>query len=154
VVLIFVIWGSVIKKHFGGENSGPNLATEVMPMQDYNYNRAVVSDTFKLRLAKRDPFQTSRRRYATTKNTTKNTGGIKKTNRPKTNKTLVWPQITYHGFVKSDRNNTKLVIVKINNKLFRKRENERVENVKILKAYNDSLKVSFNNNLKTIIKAQ
>lgn len=151
IVLLIIIWGSLFYKYFGGEKHSERRLEVANSMLDYNYNYTIAKDTFQLKLTGRDPFGISSKIKREPKAKAPITKPVKKT-KPIVKKNIVWPTITYHGFVKGQHKTTRLILVKINNKLYRKREQETVDEITLTKAYNDSLIVSFNKNTKTIKK--
>ncbi|GAA3591086.1 hypothetical protein Q4Q39_15790 [Flavivirga amylovorans] len=152
IVLLIIIWGAVVYKYFGKSNASKknrdNNISNISSQPKYN----VTKDTFLLEIINKSPFKASKRikkpvqatkvKASTQKPILKH---IKKVN-------TVWPDISYHGFVKGNHKTTRLVLLKIDKKLYRKRENETVGDLTLVKAYNDSLIVSFNNIKKTITK--
>ncbi len=149
-VLLVVIWSSVIYKYFGNKKTETPSVTLNQP-PPISFNNQIDKDTFNL-VIKNDPFKASKSRFASEgvkKSASKNS---KKVSKKPISKKIIWPKITYHGFVKSERNPTKLALIKVNGKLHRKRENETIDNLSVLKAYSDSIIVSINNNNKTINK--
>lgn len=150
IVLLLIIWGSVIYKYFGNKTIviHPNAITNT-PLNKANLT--IVKDTFNLNIIAEDPFRISKKKAlvkAVNTSISKN-GSVKK----KLPTTVNWPSISYYGFVKGEQKDTKLVLIKINNRLYRKRELNTINDVTIVKAYSDSITVSFNKNKKTIQKA-
>ncbi|WP_299883438.1 hypothetical protein [uncultured Lacinutrix sp.] len=146
IILLLLIWGSVIYKYFGKTST---LVTEQVVNSNHlkpNLNYNIDKDTFKLSLEPRDPFKASKN-----KKTIVNASNSKK--RQPINKTkkanVPWPIIEYYGFVKGKQNSTKKVLLKINSKLYRKREKETIEALTIRKAYSDSILISYNKEHKT-----
>ncbi len=150
IVILVIVYGSVIKKCAGFGDSTPDTVLVTTSTPNYIKDAFEVKDTFNLNLNKRDPFDSSNRKFKYVSNKTEESKKPQVYSKKPVDKNLSWPTISYHGFVKSSRNATKLAIIKINNKLYRKREKENFENIKIVKAYKDSVIVSFNKELKTI----
>ena len=148
IVLLVIIWGSVFYKYFGDKKSLEKNQYAINLEPNYNKDYGIAKDTFLLKLIDRDPFGVSRvKRVNISKPLTKKaTKKVKLTLK----KSMVWPAISYHGFVKSEHSATRLILLKIDNKVYRKREKEIVSGVTLVKVYNDSLIVSLNNNIKTI----
>lgn len=151
IVLLIVIWGGVFYKYFGGKKHSDGRLNVVSSISNYKHDYTVAKDTFQLKLIDRDPFGVHNKFKRKSKVKTRITKP-KKNIKQKVKKNIVWPTITYHGFVKGEHNATRLILVKINNKLYRKREQQTVEDITLTKAYNDSLIVSLNKNTKTIKK--
>ena len=106
----------------------------------------IVKDTFQLKIINKNPFKVSRVLNKPTISMSKK--GVSK---QKTKTAVIsWPAITYYGYVKKDFNATKLILLKIGNKLYREREKQTINEIKLVKAYNDSLVVELSNNAKTI----
>ncbi|WP_346882334.1 hypothetical protein [uncultured Algibacter sp.] len=149
ILFLVVIWGSLIYKYFGNSTSldqgvySENIGVNIT--KDYG----IAKDTFKLKLATRDPFGVSRP-YTIKTNTKPSIKKQASAKKPVINKPLAWPTITYHGFVKANNSVTPLILLKINNRVYKKREKDIVNDITLVKSYNDSLIVSLNNNKKTI----
>lgn len=150
IVLLIIIWGSLIYKYFGKQNNYLPSQELAYSTTDYKYIYGMTKDTSALVLINFNPFKATKR--------VKKQVNLKKA-RPKNQsnktdkKTIVkWPNITYHGFVKGDSKATRLILLKIGNSLYRKREKETIKDVTLIKAFNDSLIVRYNNNKKTIKK--
>lgn len=146
IVLLVAIWGGVIYKYFIKKKiAAPENALHSKGMAiDYT----IAKDTFVLQLNSRDPFKASKRRRTQSNTTPQTKSSTNRAKQPK--KTLVWPNIQYYGFVKSAPNKTRKALVKINNRLHRKREREVIDEVKLVKAYSDSIIVMFNKEKKTV----
>ncbi|WP_298892444.1 hypothetical protein [uncultured Psychroserpens sp.] len=150
-ILVFVIYGGVFfkifkKKEVQLDNSAYN-STFSQQVSDFNIKRS----NFNISSMKSDPFGISkmRTRKPIVKMEPKSTFNSVP---QKTKTSMTWPRVTYYGFIKNNSKTTRLALIKINNKLHRKREQEKIDNILIVKAYNDSIKLSFNNTTKTIIK--
>nr|WP_308993692.1 hypothetical protein [Mariniflexile sp. KMM 9835] len=150
IVLLIIIWSSVFYKYFGGNKSSIKSNEAISSTINYKQKYAIAKDTFQLSLIDRDPFGISSRMIKTP--IAKKTVNKPKVTAKTIQKNIVWPNITYHGFVKGENETTRLILLKIDKILFRKREKEIVNDITLVKAYNDSLIVSLNNNKKTIKK--
>ena len=152
MIFFIFIWGSIIYKFFGNQNVYDENLIKVKSVKNYKHNYFIVKDTFELKLIARDPFGSSKhivRSEVIKKHTPQS--NIKKINSV-TKKNTIWPNIVYHGFVKNERNLTRLILLNVNNRLYRKREKDNIDELILLKAYNDSLIVTINNERKTIMK--
>ena len=63
-----------------------------------------------------------------------------------------WPNITYYGYIKSKDKIEELILVKIDNQLYKLRKNSNINGLIINKVYKDSIEVSFNKNKKFLYK--
>lgn len=146
IVLTLFVWGSVFFKFFGHKN--PEIEyTEYNKMSIVDYSKKTSKDTFYLKIES-NPFKLKKKSIVQTPKKTITT--VSKKNQ--TPKNVSWPKITYHGFIKSSSNTTKLALLKIDNKVYRTRELETIDDLKIVKAFSDSIIVSLNNQEKTILK--
>lgn len=148
IILLVIIWSSVFYKYFGGEKA----FEENLYLNNVGSSNAkeygIPKDTFQLKLISKDPFGVNRiKRHSISKPSTKK---IVKEVKPVLDKKLVWPTISYHGFVRSENNTTRLILLKIDNRVYRKREKETVKEITLVTAYKDSLIISLNDNTKTI----
>lgn len=145
IILLCFIWGSVIYKYFIKNESLKEQHQEVINL-NANYNYVVIKDTFKLNINNKDPFKVSKNKFYSKIVKPLEKKALKKSTKSNT----LWPNISYYGFVRGEKNKTKLALIEVNNRLYRKRENEKIEDLYLLKAYGDSVIVSLNNNTKTI----
>ncbi|WP_452602783.1 hypothetical protein [Pontimicrobium sp. MEBiC06410] len=149
IIFLIVIWGSVVYKYFVKESIV--LQENTINISNSTIDYAIAKDTFTLKLTSRDPFKASKRRIV--KNNKQTSTYTIAVNKNKSAKKLIWPNIEYYGFVKSTQNETKMVLVKINGKLYRKREKETIDDgLKIIKAQSNSIVIAFNKENKTIMR--
>lgn len=146
ITIMLFIYGSIFKKcsnsnKINSHNKIENTVNNVV----YNINK----DTFSLILTNKNPFTISKPNNS--KPVVKTTNPNNK-NKLKLKSFVSWPKIKYYGFVKSETQITKLSLLQIDNKLIKIRENEIVEDIKIVKAYSDSIILSLNNSKKTFLK--
>ncbi len=146
IVLLIAIWGGVIYKHFTKKKI--ELPENEIKSKSMAIDYTIAKDTFVLQLNTRDPFKASKNRRSQNNTTQQAKPSGNRTTKPK--QTLVWPNIQYYGFVKSTPNKTRMALVKINNQLHRKREKQTIDDVKLVKAYSDSIIVLFNKEKKTV----
>lgn len=147
IVLLVIIWGSVFYKYFGNKGTLDKKLYSSNLVSNNIKEYGIAKDTFKLNLINRDPFGVSKKvkKMALSKPIkTLKVKHITKKSKP------LWPTITYHGFVKGKNKSTRLILLKINNRLYRKREKQEINNIGLVKAYDDSLIVALNNTKKTI----
>lgn len=144
-VLLLFIWGGVFYKYFI-KKSAPQVDNVVSHIAlDGIMNNNQTKDSFKLALVNKDPFRLSK--FSISK---KKTSPLKKLRKPKIIKPLRWPKISYYGFVKRNNARTKLALVKVNGKLYRKREKEYINKLRLVKATGDSIIVSLSHQKMTI----
>ncbi|OEK09139.1 hypothetical protein A8C32_10415 [Flavivirga aquatica] len=140
----------MIYKYFGKSADSKDNRKKEMSSIDYKPKYKLTKDTFMLEIINKNPFKASketRKVVATNKIKSSRKNKIK----PKV-RNVVWPKISYHGFVKGYNKTTRLILLKIDKKLYRKREKDKAGDITLIKAYNDSLIVAFNNINKTIKK--
>lgn len=148
ITLTSVVWSLVFYKYFikKAESNLETGASSLVVNQKIDFN--IEKDVFNLTLNDRDPFKVSKNFKRKTNHKDKTKQRFVKPVTAKKN----WPKIEYYGFIKGNNNNTKLAILKINNKIYRKRENQEIQELKIKKAYSDSILIAFGKALKTIKK--
>jgi len=149
IAFCVVIYGAIFLKAFGKKNKvSDSIATIPNFKGNFNSNNTT-KDTFKLYVTDRSPFgEPSRSRKVISKPIAKNLFRLEK------KETVIsWPEISYFGFVKNKNNDQKLAVVKVNNVLYKKREGDELsDGLKIVRAYGDSIIVSYMRNTKTIIR--
>jgi len=151
VPLTIIIYSGLFLKHFGKKE----LIVEELAYNTTFSNQAsnfkIQRNDFDITKLENDPFGINKKRIRKPSETLKtekaNFSSPKKIEQKKP-----WPKITYYGFVKNSLSKKRLVLVKINSKLYRKREEEDIDDIKIIKAYNDSIVLNMDNENKTINK--
>ncbi|QXP58407.1 hypothetical protein [Olleya sp. HaHaR_3_96] len=148
VSFLLLITAGVLKKCSNKSSNALEAPIANVNIKPYE-NFSVSKDTFKLELLNRNPFKTGRSYITPVKI-------VKKSNSSAFNSVAVkkfkWPIIEYYGFVKGNNSKDRLALIKINNRLYRKRENQTLGDLKIKKAYSDSIIVIVNNSSKTIAR--
>jgi len=145
ILLLLCIWGAVFWKHFIKPKTEVAAMSVISPVA-YNTKFSIPKDTFDLEITN-NPFKTATLKRPVV--SARKSNAVKKKVKP-VNK--VWPSIQYYGFVKRSQNTTRLALIKVSNKLYRKREQESFNDLKLLKAYNDSIIITFNGDKKTIYR--
>lgn len=148
-MLIFILW-KVFSKIFGGINAVAEPVNQIIVEPIIPSNEVVTTQTYELNLNGRNPFKVSTK--ATEKRPQKKIPQRNKKNPSSVIKQVRWPSVKYFGFVKSERSANKLVVLKVNGRLYRKRVSESIQDITISKAYNDSIIVVFEGETKTIKK--
>ena len=140
--LLIIIWGSVIYKYFGKKEGNENLNFAELPLAKQNIRIDKTKDTFKLEFSGRDPFLNTKPITRPALKTTQSNTIAKKTNK-KTATNVMWPKIEYYGFVKSNNSKSELVVIKINSRLHKVRENQEIDELKITETSSDSIEIEF-----------
>jgi hypothetical protein len=149
IIAVIALWGTVgyrsvknffyTKEEFITENKKQNIKSILTQR-----------DTFNLGTLKYDPFLKK-----SIPKQTKIT--IHKTNKPQPKKNpeteISFPDVKYFGYIKSGKN-PEVLLLKINNKLCRIHKGENKDGILIKKIYEDSIRISFNKTLRTIIKVK
>lgn len=136
IIVVVAIWGGLIYKYvspfFSNNESLINTPKESFVNKETHIQS---KDTFELAILTHDPFLAktyykTKSSQTTAKNTTKKKAKKKK---------LVWPKISYLGFVKAQTNKSKLGLIRINKKLYKVRSKDNVANMSVFKVTNDSI---------------
>lgn len=147
VLLCIVIYTSIFFKAFSKKEVMKNDYAVVDNYKSIDLSLINHKDSIALFFPKRSPF-------GEPINSTKIIDQSFKTKRPKAKQikeTMVWPKILYYGFVKNSNNSQKLAIVKVNNILHKTREGTQLgKNLKVVRAYSDSIIISFYKDIKTL----
>jgi len=154
IIVVLGLWGSVfyktINQYFFTKGTSTNTAYSSGKIQFSQINK----DTFALEKVSRDPFLNKQTHevvsYPVKRYTSNTSTAIKRTKPAATQpkQLTVWPAISYHGYIKDSRG--ELVIIKINQKMFRLRKDALVDGIIIKKISSDSLELDFNKERKTI----
>ncbi len=146
LVVVLGIWGAAIYKFITGywskdqylENASA-ISGKVADLDGY-----ILKDTFALEPLKRDPFLgklTLRSGFVRTASRTAQKGAPPPI---KPDQNMSWPELRYFGFVENQDRGSKLILLRINGKLYKIREGDYAENIRVLQAVSDSVAVLFN----------
>lgn len=154
IVVVLGLWGSVfyktINQYFFTKETQANTTYSSGKIEFSQINK----DTFALEKVSRDPFlnkQTVEVVSYPKKQYTSNTSTVAKKPKPATiqpRQLTVWPAISYHGYIKDSRG--EMVIIKINQKMFRLRKDALADGIIVKKISSDSLELDFNKERKVI----
>lgn len=140
IVLMLIIWGGVFKKFLWNSNEPAETPTEYD--QTFELIIEAEKDRLEFHIENTNPFGVSELR---TKNPITPAPGpvLKSRKSVRVSKRITgpWPDITYHGFVKNENSTNRLILLKINGKLIKIKENEEVLGLEIEKVRNDSIVV-------------
>lgn len=136
--LVAIIWGIIFYRIFSITGSEPGLTVigNILPGNTINTS---VPDTFSIFANYRDPFLDKVVTHI------KDTNSYK-AKTPKVEKIVVplqWPVLSYGGIIKNQKSGKQLVLVNINGQGNLMKEGEEVSGIQLLKAYKDSVEVSF-----------
>ncbi|QSB27648.1 hypothetical protein [Flavobacterium sp. CLA17] len=156
IVVVLGLWGSVFYKTINRFFTSKELAVNNPAGSATVKFNQINKDTFALENVNRDPFLNKQvqevvsrpqRQYVPNSN---HSGALvkKATAAPTIKHLIVWPAISYHGYIKDSRG--EMVILKIDSKMFRLRKNDLVDGLMIKKISSDSLEVDFNKEKKII----
>lgn len=151
ILIVLTVWGFVASKTL---NQYFFLDKKLVKIGIFdsklNINK-INKDTFALGDITRDPFL-NKKNYIYALSPSKNPyfkkRSIKKEIKPiiiKQKEVLIWPLISYHGYINSkDRNSDLLILININKKLHKLKLNEQTEGITLKKIYKDSIELDFN----------
>lgn len=144
IVLVIAVWGLVFFRLF---NSWTDDGYERSVSQNFvkeTYNDYSFEDTTRLNLNYRDPFRISARPFKAVMSVPAGT----KPGRP-VQSSPSWAVITYSGYIKNPAGKT-LALVNVNGKNTLLAEGQKVDNIKLVKNFKDSIKVSSEGRIKFI----
>jgi hypothetical protein len=148
--LVILIWGIIIYKIIINLK-GNNDDFIVNPVKTQNSPSFLPPDTFNLISNYRDPFLG---------NMADNFSDGNDISMSDNNDYIIidpsegipWPKFVYCGIIKNNEVNKEVIIVRINGKEYLMTVNDIIENVKLVKVFKDSIKVTFNKESKYIRK--
>ena len=141
IISLIVIWGVLIYKYASPYFKTHEFTAPVRVDTPADLYVLFKKDTFALELSKRDPFLDTRvfkKKTPVFKPIAKKV--IKKKSLEKPN---VWPSIQYLGFVKSNASKSRLGLMRINNKLYKVRDGEKLKMLGVIKVEEDSIQLLF-----------
>lgn len=149
IIVVLGLWGTVAYKTVAHFFSPEVLvANENISNKEFNLDE-VNKDTFQLKKITRDPFLNMQN---------KSIDSISKKDYPKSpikrikSSTIVvrpkeitdWPSIFYYGYIKSKSKDEELVLVKIDDRLYKLRKYDQVREIILKQVYNDSIELNYN----------
>jgi len=158
IPLVLLIWGGVIYTAINGLSNNDDGYVINQALPEVNMDQ-IKSDSFTLLANYRDPFL-KRRYYSTTstKNRSSTTNGsksitnLKKTSKVEKKETMNWNFISYHGKIKNQQTTKNVGMLTIKGKDYLINEGETIEEVRLVKLLEDSIKVSYRENYAYIKK--
>lgn len=157
IIVVLGLWSTVGYRALNQYFFSKKIGMEQMNFNTVNSNQ-INKDTFLLENITRDPFINKQNQSSAplvTINYPKISNRKFKTSSSpniKLKKYINWPSIFYHGYIQSKVNNEQLILVKINEVLYKLRINEAAEGVTLKKVYKDSVEFIFNKEKKIIPK--
>ncbi len=155
IIIVLGLWGTVgyktISQYFLKKE---NNIKEDQFAGNLNLD-AIKKDTFNFESINRDPFLNKQYSKPDTivKNYTRKPMSPPKLVVIKPKPVTIWPVVSYYGYIKSKIKTDELIMVKINNRLYKLRKNDDVEGLIIRNVYNDSVEISFNKE-KRVVKVK
>jgi len=151
IIIVLTVWGFVASKtvsqYFFLDKKAINIDKSNSELSINKINK----DTFSLDQITRDPFlnkESSIAIYVSTQTQYFKKSTLKKkaaNEIVEQKEVILWPFISYHGYINSkDRNNEVLILVNINKKLYKLKLNEQSEGVTLKKVYKYSIELNFN----------
>ncbi len=155
IFLVLVLWGTVayksVHRYFFSDTNGKIEFANANKINFYHINK----DTFNLKIINRDPFLNKESEVVKVIPPSSNIRKSIIISKPKIIKiteVVKWPTLSYYGYLKSKEKTEELILVKINNQLYKLRRNTTINGLVINKVYNDSIEVTFNKIKKIIYK--
>lgn len=155
IIVVLGLWGTVAYKTISQYFFSKELvANKISLNSELNLNQ-INKDTFNLEKVARDPFLNKQDQTAVfvSKKDYSNTANIKIKTNPvvvKPKEIINWPLISYHGYIKSKVKNEELILIKIDEKLYKIIKGDQIEGITLKNVYNDSIELNFNKEKKVI----
>lgn len=152
ILIVLGLWGTVIYRslnHYLFPDQ--NIVTQAETNTHFNYKQ-IKKDTFELLPLAHDPFLNNRLSSSSpsngntfTRNASPKPSGLKKPAiiREKVPVILYWPEINYYGYIKSSLKTEEMILIKVDNKLYKARKKDNVGGVVIKRIFKDSIELSF-----------
>lgn len=138
IIIIIIVYGGIGYKYFGQQKSDPKA---ISPLHINDTPKIYEIDEpekkFTLTPSTRDPFLD--KNYTNNNSITPISTETKKLKIDRKTIDMNWPVINYLGFTKSSNQTRKTAVLKINGKLYRKREGSTIDYISIIKIEGDSI---------------
>lgn len=155
IAFMLVIWAIVFNKIFnfiGNDPVASDLSAnrKIINTSAFNFSK----DTFKLKKIARDPFlehtPVIKKNKVSPKKTTKKSDKKKSIKKPVIH--TEWPKLNYYGYIRGHKSKSKLILIKIDDKLHKLREGDKIDELIIKKVFHDSITIKKNTEIKTLYK--
>lgn len=153
IPLVLLIWGIIFYKIFTQINHGNDKPFFNQGLKNSSVTNNV-KDTFTIKANYRDPFLTGHQKSTFGSEDDGqmmfSTAGFSKKKEPKTD--IVIPDLHYFGLIANTSKKQRIGLFRLNNKDALLKEGEVIEEFKIVRLFNDSVKITFKKIKKTIQK--
>lgn len=136
---VLILWGGIfmkVRKGIGNDSEGTSQLAIADTSQEQAYLKV---DTIALLLDYRDPFLSARKVYKPKKKSVTKANTKKK----KTKEPIVWPTISYKGFIKSQGKEKAICIIHINEQSHLMKEKDIMADVQLLEIAEDSVLLAY-----------
>lgn len=152
ILIVLGLWGTVIYRslnHYFFPDQ--NIVTQAETNSRFNYKQ-IKKDSFELLPLAHDPFlknslnsPSPSNSNSFPRNASPKSSGPKKPAviREKVPVVLYWPEINYYGYIKSSLKTEEMILIKVDNKLYKARKKDNVGGVVIKRIFKDSIEMSF-----------
>ncbi|MEO1032273.1 MAG: hypothetical protein AAFX55_12750 [Bacteroidota bacterium] len=151
ITLCIVIYGAIFFKAFIKKEVVNQAQVGAENFVGIDLSIGTSKDSVNLFFPKRSPFGEPTKRIAKYQSSEK-IKTKKRINKNPTYSKTSWPGIIYHGFIKNRLSSKRLIAITVNNKMYKIRESETIQDMKIKAVYTDSISVEYNNEVKTFYK--
>lgn len=158
VFLVIIVWSVIFYRIYNYVGEQKDFIPDFSE-QKLQQDKSSANDTFSIIANYRDPFLETGNYYeqSTNKpiqNNTNNSIKIQNDNLPASTATLRWPSIIFGGIVVNKGSNQTVGLIKLNQIQYIVQTKQIVENIEIVKIFNDSIIIRFSNEIKTIKKSK
>lgn len=146
-----IVWGLIIFRIFNYANQEPEFQFSEKNITNIIKDSLVIEE-FEIKANYRDPFIRS---IATVKKDDDKKNANKRNNRgtrTRINRKIRWPKVEYNGIVENIKNKATLAILNIDEKNCLLKNNEECNQVLVIKIYEDSIRLKYNDEEKTFRK--
>jgi type II secretory pathway component PulC len=147
---VVIVWAIIIYRVFDASGSGDDSPMEITgkPQKEAYNDFEVAKDTTRLLLNYRDPFGLVKQKDTAAVNVKNDRKSVSPPAKPVVN----WGFIKYSGYILNPGSKKTIALISINGKSAMLAEGETIDNVKLLKNMRDSVKVTYNGQVKFIRK--
>ncbi len=142
---VLIIWGLIFFQVRKAVSSSNQPISTTVPLEQL-HTEVRDSSNYKLKLDYADPFLKNRKPLVRTKSTANPTP--KKITKPKVMKTITklplkWPNVVYKGLISNKKGNKSIYLLEVDGASLLMTAGEERDHLKLLKAYQDSVRVEY-----------
>jgi hypothetical protein len=148
LLLVLCLWGTVIYRYVSQYFLKTDISITAHQKKIFIENKILTKDTFDMQNSHRDPFLNKSIAVRNFFSGSRRSAKITVKEKPKVISTKSFPRIQYYGYIKSDGKSAETFLLNIDGSFFKLNLHQDKQGLKIVALKKDSIKVSYNKEVK------